>query len=207
MFLFLTADISALGRMHAEMLTDHQRMELFFTPTDYDAARAMLGGDEGDACSWCEVYCDDSKNVDAIHWHSESVELEGTVSFAMLPLEIVYVYLFNQNISGEIDIKTLPKFLDFFCVEKCRISGTLDLGSLPPALQEFYVERNEITALRNFKNLPEELRRFCIDEPNIIEKSIMIGALPRSDLHVRLDGCRFTDVKFEDEADRARVTL
>ena len=47
----ISAKISRSGRIDKSMLTEHQMMELFSIPSDFDIAIRSLKGDAGNACA------------------------------------------------------------------------------------------------------------------------------------------------------------
>ena len=47
----ISAKILRSGRIDKSMLTEHQMMELFLIPSDFDIAIRSLKGDAGNACA------------------------------------------------------------------------------------------------------------------------------------------------------------
>ena len=210
MFLVLCADKSDAGRMNPSMLSDQQMIELFITADDFDAAHAQLGGGASDACSWLGVRCDDvdgGEKIAEIDWHSADLVLRGSLSFGMLPRGIRSVSLYRQELRGSVDISHLPVTMQCLCVQECLVSGTLDLGSLPRGLSQLQFLENRITSVINLRDLPNGLEHFRVSEEHIPEKSIFVGKLPEGEFTVRLDGCGYTSVRFEDASDSERVKL
>ena len=97
-----------LGRINPSMLTQQQRAELFFTPDNPQKARADLGGNEDDACSWFGFHCDQSGKMKAIALNIAHIYLKGSVQLSMLPLSLTSFNLYEQQLSGEVDVTALP---------------------------------------------------------------------------------------------------
>ena len=203
--LCLFADYSALDRVDPSMLSEQQRMELLFTPDNYEEARKLLKGDESDACTWEGVYCDDFRHIGTISWHIDRVHLEGHINFQMLSPMLTLFNLYKQRLSGDIDVSALPRTLKVFCAQDCYFTGTLDLCSLPWGLTQFIFSGNDLHSLSAIKNLPDTLRTLRVTESTVAEKSVHVGKLPDSKLVVDLKGCGITEVTLENEADRRRV--
>ena len=205
MLTFALADIASIGRVDTAMLTQQQMMELFFTPVDYDTAREQLKGNEDDACSWKQVYCDDAKNITKMSWLSTYIRLEGSIDFSMLPTNLENLTMYNQRLVGEIDVRVLPENLEYFGVQMCGFTGTLDLGSLPRTLQSLFVIDNQITGIVNLCNLPEDLKDFLVKDFNVKQPHLHVGILPASTLRIRLERCRIESITYENPDDSQRV--
>ena len=205
----LCIDAVGTGRMHPFMLSDQQMMELFFTPDKPEIARARLGGDADDACTWTNVQCEEGRVTD-ISWNnkgSKGVLLAGSIDMARLPRSLELFTLYQQPLQGEAHTTNLPETLYVFSICFCRISGTLDLGNLPAPMVNFTVRGNAISAIVNVCGLPEKLELCQVQHERIANKVLRVGKLPQNDLQIRLQGCGITDVLFEDSADAMRVLL
>ena len=206
MIFLLTADSDALGRFNPSMLSNEQVMELLFVPSDFAKARAQLGGDEDDACTWKGVTCT-ADTITNITFGSHNFCLCGEVNFQMLPPKLESLVVFNQSLVGEIDTTQLPIGMGKFRVQFCKFTGTIDLGHLPRSLKVLYITYNRITAVAHFGNLPTGMEKLHISELNIAHKALHIGRLPAGLPIVELTGCGFTGVTYEDKSDAERVRL
>ena len=202
--LFLSVDISAIGRMHSSNLTDQQCMELFFTPKDEEIVRQQLSPNPDDCCSWTGVHCEDQIVTD-IYWHDDAVQLEGQLNFLMLPRLLETLDLKRQRLYGEVELRALPLHMERVVIEECLVSGTIDLGSLPPSLERIRIVQNRVTSVANIQNLPLGLIEVRINEPKVVETTIAVGKLPVGGLEVDLQGCGICYAAMEREVDRCRV--
>ena len=204
MFLIVhTADIHGLGRFETSMLTDQDRMSLFFTPDKAKDARRELEGDEADACSWVGVSCDED-TITRIHWPLSELELVGSINFAMLPPKLEALHLSNQELVGEMNVSCLPETLTSFWVESCLFTGSLDFSTLPSGLEEIVIHENRIQSIANISNLPESLDDFRICEEHLEIDFVEVGKLPNTFLTIKL-ACFGFQVKVLDEVDKERV--
>ena len=207
MLFTLTIDSSAIGRVNPSLLSDHQLMELFFTPGNREESRQNLGGDEDDACTWAGVRCDKAGCVDLINFDKLDMSLAGAIEFRMLPPAVTCARFNALPLSGTVDTTALPIPLEFLQARKCRFSGTLSLGNLPRGLIQLVFGQNRITAVESIENLPESLQFLEIDEREIIPEPTRIGKFPDGDLIVQLNRGAFSAVSYEDTSDSARITF
>ena len=205
MLSLLTQDIAGLSRIDPSTFTDQQMMECFFTPNDFEAARASFGGDEDDACSWKCVECDDFSHIVDIDWNAMDIYVAGSINFQMIPRNLTFLTLQGQELIGEVDTTSLPVNLQFFCIQQCLFTGTLDLSRLPQGLTDFFVTENKISGLSNFYNFSYSLRTLSIEEE--VQGSVYISKLPITLFDITLHlGCSAV-LAFEDESDRDRVRV
>ena len=202
----LTAELQ-LGRMNTAMLTDQQRMELLFSPSAADDGSLFDIGDADDACTWVKVTCDQDGSVIDIDWHFSDLTIDGSICFTVFPPHLQMFNVYHQPLTGEVDVSSLPEFLEYFCLEKCFFTGTLDLGSLPRGLEAFLCLQNKIVGIINIENLPEGMQEIAIEEPNIKEKVIRVGKVPKRRCRIDLTGCGFADVELACPEDRGRIAI
>ena len=205
LFLF-SADIPGIGRMHKDQLSDHQLMEMFFTPDNFAQAREALGGTEDDSCSWNHVTCE-SGRVTRISWHQPNITVAGSVCTAMLPPALRSLNLYIQPLHGEIDTSDLPRTLEIFCVQSCAFTGTVHLLNLPPKISQFFVISNQISGMTNVENIPGTLRAVRVQEQAVVMKRIRIGRIPERKITFNFIGCTIDEVIYADRADIGRVDL
>ena len=143
-FKFLFSAESPIGRFDASMLTDHQMMELFFTPEDTDTLQRYnalyfdfddCGRD--DACTWLGVTCSSKGHVVEIEWKERDVVVCGSIDFSKLPRCVKTVYLVAEALYGEVDTSVLPRSLESFKLQNCEFTGSLDMRILPPHLKSY----------------------------------------------------------------------
>ena len=91
MFLSLCLDNDPLGRIHPPIVPDHQIMELFFSPDDFDESRRDFGGDESNACTWMGVSCKPDR-IKMIEFHPVDISLTGSIDFRMIPPQLESLY-------------------------------------------------------------------------------------------------------------------
>ena len=204
-FFFLTADDSGLGRFDPAMLSDHMRVQILYTPDDYEQSRNEMKGDEDDSCTWSSITCDEDKVVSEIEWHRMHIKLCGSLCFQALPPNLIRFNIYKQPVRGDIDTSNLPRLLEFFCVERTQVTGTVDLGNLPSKLEMLFIMKNKITAIVNVVNLPVSLTDIAVNEKYVKEKSIYVGKLPASELILDILDCGIMDVTCADPADKRRI--
>ena len=202
---FSCSDPAAAGRVDPSMLSDQQRMELFFTPDDYEQSRGEFGGDEDDACTWKRTECNNDGRLTSISWHSSFVKLKGVIDMLLLPPALTFFNLYHQALRGEVNTSNLPENLGVVCIDHTALSGTLDVANLPRKMTEFVVHDNAITAVGDIVNLPETLSYFTIGESNVVQQRIRIGKLPKKYFKLHIKQCGFTQIDFENPADMDRV--
>ena len=208
MFFLLTVDSHPSGRIDPSMLTDHQRMELFFTPDNPEVARSRLGGDPDDACTWIQVACDDEGSVGEIDWPARFIALFGSINFQMLPHRLELLNLSYQELVGEIDLLALPDTMKELYLRSCYFTGTLDLRNLPRGFTDLHVVKNRISALINVVNLPRGLDCIRIAEEYLQHTDLHVGALPEgTDYDINLISCGIDRVTYENPEDAKRVIL
>ena len=208
MLWMLTADLDHAARVDASMLTDHQRMELFLTPDDFELAHSSFGGDEDDSCTWTGVSCHkDSGAIHSIDWHSASIELTGSTNFQHIPSDLIAMNMYEQNLRGEVDTSALPRTMVSLCLQECKFTGTLNLEDLPPKMVSFQCVSNRITGISIICNLPPSLCFLDINERNVTQRFIRIEAMPRNSLTIDLTQCGIDKVTCENKEDIARVIL
>ena len=203
MLSLLTQDIAGLSRIDPSTFTDQQMMESFFIPDSFAEARLAFGGDEDDACTWDKVWCEGSKSIAQIDWHSADIKLKGSINFKMMPRHLTCVNLFNQKLIGEVDTTNLPEKLNFFCIEKCLLTGTVDLGHLPQSLETFVARDNKISGLVNVCNLPSRLQNLRFQENIALKGTISIAKLPGSLQRLKLELGESVSLSFLDKKDAA----
>ena len=209
MYLLLGIDKSAdqhLGRMTKDMLSDAEMMLLFFTPASYEEARKQLGGDADDPCSWCEVECIE-KDVVEIDWLEMDLKLTGSIEFAMTPRKVRHLALYRQNLSGSIDMQSLPPNLTYFAVQMCLFSGSIVLDNLPSKLEYMLIMDNKIDSVHEIRNLPLHLKSFTIQEENVQQDVLDVGALPPGNYEIELIACQIGKIQYEDENDATCVKI
>ena len=198
-----TAGIYSLGRFEKSMLSDQDRMDLFFTPEKPEEARRELSGDEADACSWTGISCDQG-SVTHIDWHRSDLEAVGSINFEMLPPKLSMLNFYSQELAGDMNVSFLPETLTVFCVQSCLFTGSLDFSTLPRGLEQLFVTGNSIQSIANISNLPESLHVFQITETKLENDFVEVGKLPDTGLVVQLE-CSGVRAKVLNEADRNRV--
>ena len=203
----LSADFSLTGRCDPSMLTQQQMVELFFTPDFPQKSREDLKGDPDDACTWEGVECTDAGDIHRIQWQSWDVDLMGSIDFKMVPLTVEFINFYDQGLHGEIDTTAFPDSFRALFLQQCLFTGTIDLSRLPPRMCSFKVMNNKITGVCNVQNIPETVRWLKIQEKNIVDKTIRIGALPESTLKLDFLTCGFTKVLCDRESDAKRVQI
>ena len=201
------ADTPSIGRFEPSMVTDHQMMELFFTPDSHADAREALGGDEDDACSWNGVRCDIPNTITFIEWLPADLILCGSLDFHRFPSHLTVLNLYEQRIYGEVDLRGIPRTMERIWLNRCLFTGTLDLGSLPTGLKELEFLGNKITAIRNFRNLPESIERIDVREAAVKQETLNIGKFPHTDLEVLLYVPEGVLVAYEDLEDMYSVDM
>ena len=199
------ADGNALGRFDRSMLSDHQMMELLFTPGDAEVARESLGGSEDDACTWKGVHCNAAQRVEKILWSEVDVAVDGVIDFTMFPPGLRELHFYAQMLCGEVNLTSLPARMESLDVVYCLFTGTLDLGHLPRGLTKLIFTHHQTSAVVNLRNLPAALERFVINEPANRSESTHVGKLPEGDFVVDVRGCNFRSVTYEDMRDKGRV--
>ena len=206
--LLIAVDSHPAGRIDSSMLTEHQRMELFFTPEDPEDARSRLRGDPDDACTWLQVACDDEGNVGEIDWPWHLIELSGSINFQMLPRRLELLNLSYQELVGDIDLQALPDTMKDLFLRSCNFTGTLDFGNLPRGLTNLHVMKNKISALVSLTNLPNGIDYFRIAEDSLQHTDLHIGALPEgTEYEINLISCGIDSVTYERPEDVERVIL
>ena len=206
MLFYLCADPDPLGKMDALMLSDQQRMEMFFPNFRRKTARVALRGDADHACSWTGVECTEEDAVHAIRWNSDTIKLHGTLHFEALPPHTGTIDITWQGkLKGTIETALLPAQLQFFSVAHCGFSGTLDLAHLPRHLVTFQSKNNRITGICDLKDLPESLEVCHINESWNKASELSVGKLPERKVDIRLYGSSIKTVLLEDENDAPRV--
>ena len=210
MLSLIAADLEATGRFDPSMLTELQRLEMFFTPVEGTHAWEALGGDADDPCTWVGLQCNKSNVVVQIRWVSSFFSISGSVDFSMLPSELTHIVIDGfPAITGEVNTKDLPLTLSDLYLHGCSFTGTLDMGNLPPKLENFTVRENKITAIRNFRNIPPSLRSIKIQEPNVTDERLVIGTLPPGRVKYRwvvLDGTPIRELILDNPSDFVQVS-
>ena len=200
------ADIDRLGHMKPDMLTEEQRMELFFTADNPQDARDKLRGDPEDACSWTGVRCYVNQSFREIDWHHLDLVLHGSIDFLMFPSTLKHVSFILQKLYGEMDVSHLPDGLQTFSMTACLFTGKIDIGSLPHGLDIFMVSGNQITGIQNITNIPRTLTRFIIEEEKNTVQEVRVGKVPMGPLVIDIEGCNVKSVQLERASDAKRVT-
>ena len=202
MLLTLCADLKSIGRFDITLLSDQQRMEMFFTPDCRADAQTAFVGDESDACTWIGVQCDENRNVFEIDWQAGVISLFGSIDLPMLPTRLRVLRLFDQNIRGKLTLTELPETLEFISVERTLLHGTLDFGYLPPKMVEVYFAFNLITVIQNMCNFPATLQWINIEEHQIKTKEVHIGVLPPDFTVISVDAGCLKRITFENPSDK-----
>ena len=175
------------GRVDRSMLTDHQLMQIFFTPDDFEEARRELGGDEDNACLWAGVTCIPAHRIDTIEWDRNfdfgrpSLGLSGSIDFSCLPPLLMSLRLSRQKFKGELDTSALPKNLKQFSVRECGLDGAVDLGNLPRAMEYFDVRWNNVSGIVNVHSIPPSIKILAIEEAHVKICALHIGKLPKNE--------------------------
>ena len=201
--LFTSSDVP-LGRFDLSSLPQQQMVELFFTPGNADQARADLGGDADDACTWQGIVCTDGV-VTVIDWHLYDIELPGSIDFQMLPRGLIDLSISGEEQVGEIDLTNLPSKVESFIVQYCKFTGSLDFGHLPRSFKELLVKNNRVTGIGDIVDLPPGMTYFEVNEPNIAPRKIRIGGLPAGDLTIDVSGCNIIEVAYDSDKDIGRL--
>ena len=199
-------DSTAAGRINTHMLTDQQLMELFFTPDNYEDARAILSGDENDACSWGGIECDVYDGyIKSVGWDRRNFVLHGSLNFPMFPRSMKFFDMSGQRLVGEVDLGHLPETLIFFRFHECAVTGTLDIEKLPRNLKGFFVTENAISDVVNVRNLPRNLENLTVMERRIHKELLFIDTLPKSNTTLNFRYSNIKHFRFVDPADAQKV--
>ena len=197
------ADSPSRGRFDRGMITDNDRMALFFVPDNAYAAQRALGGDSEDPTTWKGVLTDEGC-IARIVWSSLWIKLRGSIDFTMMPSRLTRLHLSGQELRGEVDLTQLPETMKFFEVIRCRVTGTVDLNHLPAGIEVIKVKRNALTALRDIGNLPSSLREVSIAETLLEQKSVKIAKLPMG-ISFEILESDIEEFNFERESDKGLV--
>ena len=199
------ADSTAAGRINTDMLTDQQVMELFFTPDSYKDARAILRGDENDACSWSGIKCDDNGHIKCLDWDHRKYVLQGSLNFPMFPRNMRLFDISGQRLVGAVDLCHLPEALNYFRIHACGVTGTLDIEKLPRNLQYLFVTENAISDVFNVRNLPKNMQELTVNEHGIHKEVLFIEKLPNSYTRLNFQNCDIEHFRFADPADAQKL--
>ena len=197
----LTSADTHVGRFDPAMLTDHQLMELFFTPDESDPGEFHQSGDQDDVCSWKGVTCTEEKSVTKITWASYHFNMAGTLDFTKIPQKVKQINFYDLPLYGEVEICALPQSMMNVCLQDCKFSGSLDIRALPRQIESFIVKGNQITSVGDICDLPRSLRVLKIGESAVTHKNLHVAQLPSTGIRVDLSGCGFTKITFENQED------
>ena len=204
--LFAMADTSAPGRFNASLLTQAQRLELFFVPDREQPLYAFFEGQEDDACSYIGIECSADGAIAEIHWVNVLWTRAAVLHMCYMPDSVkAFVVCNARNLRGEVDLTGLPRDMKTIIATQTQLSGTLDLSRLPSTMERVQFERNKISSLQGVCGLPEGLQELIVREYGIQEEILEIGKLP-SGLQPDFAQCGLKGVKLECAEDRPRVT-
>ena len=194
------------GRVSPSMLSDHDRMQLFFPSFSDVHSRERLCGNGDDACTWAGVVCTDDETVTDIRWTPETGRLIGTINMQMLPVHLQSLRLIEMNFQGsQVDIPALPEDMRVIYLALNKLRGILDFDDLPHWMEVIVIAELWIDKIVNICNLPETLTKFSLVIPRNTEKSIHIGKLPANDLVIDVKECALEGFTCEDESDADRI--
>ena len=200
------ADSTPAGRMNADMLTEQQVFELFFTPDNHEDAHELLEGDENDACSWVGIGCDDDR-IENLDWHEVDLVLQGSLNFSIFPRHMKFFNVVGQRLVGEVDLGHLSEELTYFRIRSCAITGTLDIEKLPRNLEYCIVANNSISDIVNVRNLPKNLIELDVQEHGIHKDSLFIGRLPNTSIRINFSFWNIEQIRFENQGDLKNLVL
>ena len=208
-------------------------------PQEYELMRLIAGlqhphaawNTSTPACEWPGVMCKEQTIIQidwghrslfgSMQWEclpkslekmkANSARLNGTLPLDMMPPNLVLLYLFTNELSGELDLRHLPTSMRKLCVGDNKFEGEVDLTQLPPnfavltlqmnelsgeiCLSEFpqtlrilYIGNNEFTGALDLSHLPPLLEELDAQYTEF-EGTVLLDSLPKSLDTLNLDGC------------------
>jgi len=106
-------------------------------------------------------------------------KLSGSMDLTVLPLSVEWLILERNAFSGEIDLRHLPTKIQHLNVSYNQLSGSLELGKLPNSMQEFHLGANRFSGTVCLRHLPRSLQVLSVNE-NELSGPVDLTRLPVS---------------------------
>ena len=106
-----------------------------------------------------------------------SNELSGNMDLTSLPAGLTELTLSDNQFTGNVDLASLPEGLIQLALGNNKLSGRLDLTSLPAGLQQLFLGVNELTGSLDLSSLPAQLTQLSLDV-NQFTGNVNLKSLP-----------------------------
>ena len=128
----------------------------------------------------------------SLQWlYLDENDLSGEISFAHFGCAATAIDLSNNALTGGIDLRALPENLKTLTLCNNELSGYLDLTHLPTHMQHINLASNAFTGEVDLTALPHGLRDIRLSK-NALSGTICLSALPDSLMHCALGKNLFT---------------
>jgi len=194
---FLCADISHLGRLNYESLSQQAQMEILVEGIENKSQLQDLNGNYLEVGRWRGV---ENGDVHRILWLDPEWPGAGTIDLNYLPMTVITVMIQAQRPRILIDPLRLSPTLMNLWIENANIpifpfakisrefknltiinshiEGTVEVTDLPMNMHSFSVQENMMSGTFDFKSLPEYMAVLNIRK-NFFSGSLDIENLPR----------------------------
>ena len=152
---FFIACNDGIGRVDRSTLPQQTLMELFIFGLNEPEKICGNREDPVDVCDWTGVRCNAGGEVKHFWWTNKYEDGTGTVGFEFLPCSMKSLQMWNNALSGTIQLGDLAGKMEIVYLFDNQMTGSLDLDRLPAAVRELDLSRNEFTGDISLENLPK----------------------------------------------------
>uniref|UniRef100_A0A7S4KHD4 Leucine-rich repeat-containing N-terminal plant-type domain-containing protein n=1 Tax=Paramoeba aestuarina TaxID=180227 RepID=A0A7S4KHD4_9EUKA len=137
-----------------------------------------------DFCRWNGIACDPSYEIQEISYRN--FDNWGNFNIHAVPPTTLNLEISQCRQTFHMDMRMLPRNLQYVNLSNNQITGILDLIVLPEKIQQFIVENNLLTGYINLTNLPRTLQALNVGKNKIQQRTVYYDDLPDRLGHVTL---------------------
>eukprot|EP00009_Paramoeba_aestuarina_P017854 CAMPEP_0201524346 /NCGR_PEP_ID=MMETSP0161_2-20130828/21267_1 /ASSEMBLY_ACC=CAM_ASM_000251 /TAXON_ID=180227 /ORGANISM="Neoparamoeba aestuarina, Strain SoJaBio B1-5/56/2" /LENGTH=238 /DNA_ID=CAMNT_0047923679 /DNA_START=24 /DNA_END=740 /DNA_ORIENTATION=+ len=174
-FLLLCFVDPSLGKVDKASLPQQTLMELLIENITNKEDIYGQHGNPTDMSTWHNVTCNANGDVTEIDW--PTLQLCGDAPLEWLPLTVINVTMWSNELTGTIALDALPDGLQYLRLSVNRLSGEVDLTHLPPGMRYLTISVNKLVGTVNLEHLPRTLEKLFLND-NLFHGTVNLTKLP-----------------------------
>ena len=175
---YFTCADDGIGPFDRSTASQQSLMELFIFGVNEPEKICGSREDPDDVCEWAGVECNADGEVEEFHWVFQQEAGTDTLGFEFLPWSMKIVVMWNNALSGTIQLADLPGKTEGVYLSVNQLTGSLELDGLPATVRELDLSENEFIEEIFLGNLPKGLKSLALSDNRLSGTICLISGPP-----------------------------